>query len=140
MNDRNLARGLFLMAIALAFGLQSLRYPIGDFSRAGPGLFPLMVSSILLLIGVATVIGSRFAQRVPLNFQFKNIALILGSLAGFALVSEHVNMICGIVVTVFSAGLAATQYSFLRNAKIAAGLVLVALAFQHLLGLNLPLY
>ena len=25
------------MAIALAFGLASLRYPIGQFSRAGPG-------------------------------------------------------------------------------------------------------
>ena len=29
------------MAISLAFGLTSLRYPIGEFSRAGPGLFPL---------------------------------------------------------------------------------------------------
>ena len=39
MNDRNLARGLFLLAFSLVFGLQSMRYPIGDFSRAGPGLF-----------------------------------------------------------------------------------------------------
>ena len=35
MNDRNLVRGLFLMAIALVFGLASLRYPMGGFSRAG---------------------------------------------------------------------------------------------------------
>ena len=39
MNDRNLVRGLFLIAISLAFGLQSLRYPIGEFSRAGPACF-----------------------------------------------------------------------------------------------------
>jgi hypothetical protein len=33
MIDRNLARGLFLAAVALAFGIGSLRYPIGDFAR-----------------------------------------------------------------------------------------------------------
>ena len=56
MNDRNLVRGLFLMAISLAFGLVSLRYPMGDFSRAGPGLFPLTVSCLLFMIGVITVV------------------------------------------------------------------------------------
>ena len=60
MNDRNLVRGLFLLAISLAFGLGSLRYHVGEFSRAGPGLFPLMVSCLLFLIGLITVVRSRF--------------------------------------------------------------------------------
>jgi hypothetical protein len=140
MNDKNLARGLFLMAISLAFGLQSLRYPIGEFSRAGPGLFPLMVSLLLLAISVATVVRSRFVERVHLAVNFRNIAIILGSLCVFAVASELVNMIAGIVLMVFCAAFAGTTYSVPRNLKVAAGLVLVALAFQKLLGFNLPLY
>jgi hypothetical protein len=141
MNDRNLVRGLFLVAISLVFGLMSLRYPIGEFSRAGPGLFPLMVSSLLLLIGVITVIRSRFVEHHHLEFNYKNIALILGSLCGFAVVSQVINMIAGITFMVFFASLAGTaKYSVLRNLKIAAGLIAVALAFQKLLGFNLPLY
>jgi hypothetical protein len=140
MNDRNLARGLFLMAISLAFGLQSLRYPIGDFSRAGPGLFPLMVSVLLLAIGVATIVRSRFVERVHLGINFRNIAIILASLCVFAVASELVNMVLGIVLMVFCAAFAGTTYSVPRNFKVAAGLVLVALAFQKLLGFNLPLY
>ena len=141
MNDANLARGLVLIAISLAFGLQSLRYPIGEFSRAGPGLFPLMVSALLLLIGVITVVRSRFVERVRLEFNIKNIAIILASLCGFAVISERVNMIAGIVFMVFCASFAGTAaYSVVRNLKIAAGLILVALAFQKLLGFNLPLY
>ncbi len=141
MNDRNLVRGLFLIAISLAFGLQSMRYPIGAFSRAGPGLFPLMVSSLLLLIGVITAVRSRFVQRVHLEFKYKNIAIILASLCGFALISELVNMIAGIVFMVFVASFAGTaSYSVFRNLKISAGLIAVALAFQKLLGFNLPLY
>ena len=141
MNDRNLLRGLFLVAISLSFGLGSLRYQIGQFSRAGPGLFPLLVSSLLLLIGVITVVRSRFVERLPLDFNFKNIAIILASLCGFALVSQHVNMIAGITLMVFIASFAGTAaYSVWRNLKVSAGLIAVALAFQKLLGFNLPLY
>ncbi|CAN7707956.1 tripartite tricarboxylate transporter TctB family protein [Variovorax sp. LjRoot84] len=140
MIDRNLARGLFLIAISLAFGLQSLRYPIGDFSRAGPGLFPALVSSLLFLVGLATVIRSRFVERVHLDLNLKNIAIILTSLCGLAVISMYVNMIAGIVFMVFCSTLAGTSYSWVRNVKIAAGLVTMALVLQKLLGLNLPLY
>jgi Tripartite tricarboxylate transporter TctB family len=141
MNDRNLVRGLFLIAISLGFGLQSLRYPMGHFSRAGPGLFPLMMSGLLFLIGLLTVVRSRFVERVHLEFNWKNIAIILSSLCGFALISEYLNMIAGIVFMVFCASMAGTaSYSVVRNLKISVGLVLVALAFQKLLDFNLPLY
>jgi len=140
MNDRNLVRGLFLIAISLAFGLTSLRYPIGQFSRAGPGLFPLMVSSLLFLIGLATVVRSRFVERAQLNVNLRNIALIVLSLCGLAVISLYLNMIVGIVFMVFCASMAGTSYSVMRNLKISAGLIAVAFAFQKLLGLNLPLY
>ena len=140
MNDRNLVRGLFLVAISLAFGLGSLRYPIGQFSHAGPGLFPLLVSCLLFLVGLITAVRSRFVERVPLSFNLKNIAIILSSLCGFVLISEHLNMILGIAFMVFCATFAGASYSVLRNLKISAGLVVVAFAFQKLLGLNLPLY
>jgi len=141
MNDRNLLKGLFLIAIALAFGLIALRYPVGQFARAGPGLFPLLVSGLLLLLGVTAVVRSVLSRkRVPLAFNPLNITLVLASLCGFALISEHVNMIAGIVFMVFCASLAGTSYSVWRNAKIAAVLIAVAFVFQKVLGLQLPLY
>ena len=141
MNDRNLLRGVFLLAISLTFGLTSLNYPIGQFGRAGPGLFPLMVSSLLFLIGLITVIRSRFVEHLPLDISLKNIAIIIVSLCGFALISKHVNMVAGITFMVFSASFAGmAKYSIARNLKIAAGLIAVAFAFQKLLGFNLPLY
>lgn len=128
------------MAISLAFGLQAMRYPIGEFSRAGPGLFPLLVSVLLFVIGFSTVVRSRFEERVHLDFNVKNIAIIAASLCGFAVISEFVNMIAGIVFMVFFSAIAGTTYSVVRNLKIAAGLIAVGFAFQKLLGFNLPLY
>ncbi len=128
------------MAISLAFGLTALRYPIGEFSHAGPGLFPAVVSAMLIVIGVTTMIRSIFVERVRLNLNFKNIAIILGSLCGLALISTYVNMIAGIIFMVFFSTLAGSSYSWMRNVKISAGLVTMALVLQKFLGLNLPLY
>ena len=140
MIDRNLARGIFLAVIALAFGLGAFQYPIGRFAHAGPGLFPLMVSSLLLLIAVFTIVRWRYAAPVPLTFNPRNIALILGALCAFALVSKFVNMTLGIVAMVFIAGVAGRANSWKRNVKIAIGLIAIAFAFQKLLGVSLPLY
>lgn len=128
------------MAVSLAFGLTALKYPIGDFGRAGPGLFPIVISSMLLAIGIATVIRSRFVEKVHLDLNFKNIGIILASLCGFALVTLLVNMTAAIVFLVFVATIAGTNYSAKRNVKIAIGLCLMALVFSKLLGMNLPLY
>ena len=127
-------------SIALAFGLESMRYSFGSFIRPGPGLFPLIVATLLLLIGLATVVRSRFVERVHLDINLKNIAIILASLSGFALLSQHLNMLVGITFMVFCAAFAGSSYSIVRNLKVAAGLMGVALAFHKLLGLNLPLY
>lgn len=141
MNDRNLNRGLFLIALALLFGVPAFNYQIGSFAHAGPGLFPAMVSGMLMVIGIVTVIRSRFVKPIPMSVNFKNIAIILASLCTFALVSTYVNMTVGIVVMVFIASLAASgKYSWVRNVKVAVVLVAFAFGFQKLLGLNLPLY
>ncbi|WP_092131718.1 tripartite tricarboxylate transporter TctB family protein [Polaromonas sp. YR568] len=140
MKNRNFVRGLCLMAIALIFGGVSLNYTIGELSRSGPGMFPLIVSSFLFVIGVLTLVRSHFVEPVPLDYNVKNIALILLSLIGFAVLSEYVNMILGIIFLVFCSTFAGTSYSVLRNVKISAGLIAVAFGFQHFLGLNLPLY
>lgn len=140
MTNRNFVRGLCIMAIALLFGLLAFNYKIGQLSRSGPGLFPLMVSSFLFLIGLITTVRSQFDAPVPLNYNVKNIALVLLSLCGFVVASEYINMIVGITFMVFCSTFAGTSYSVVRNIKISVGLIAVAFAFKNFLGLNLPLY
>jgi len=139
MTDRTLIRGLFLIAIALFFGLGSFQYKVGSLGRAGAGLFPLLVSSLLLLIGLATVVRSRYVASEAIQFNAKNVALVLAGLVGFALLSQYINMTVGIVFMVFCSTFAGTSYSVVRNLKISAGLLAIAFAMSKLLGVNLPL-
>jgi Tripartite tricarboxylate transporter TctB family len=128
------------MAIALLFGVGALSYKVGEFSRAGPGLFPLLVSSMIFLIGVITVVRSRFVKPVPMDYNIKNISFVLLGLCGFAVLSQYLNMIAGILFLVFCTAFSGTSYSVVRNLKISAGLLVVAFMFRQLLGLQLPLF
>lgn len=137
--NRHLARGLFLALVALGFGLGSFRYTIGRLDHAGPGLFPLAISTLLLLVALATMARAMVEPSERLEVKVGNIGLILASLCAFALVSKRVNMSAGIVAMVFLATAAGRDYSWVRNLKICAGLLAIAFGFQKLLGLNLPL-
>jgi hypothetical protein len=139
MNDRNLLKGLFLLGVALIFGVGSLKYDIGHMARAGPGFFPLMVSSILAFLAISMILRSRFMDKVPMYFNLKNLAIIIGSLVGFSLLS-HLTMMAGIVFMVFFSTLAGRNYSLKRNTMVAAALIAIAFVFQKGLGLQLPLY
>ena len=139
MPNQNLVRGLFLAAVALLFGLGALRLPLGDFTRAGPGLFPLLVSGLLLVVAACTIVQARFAAPVPVSLDVRNIGLIVAGLASFLLLSKLLNMAAGIVALVFVTTLAGTSYSWKRNLQVCAVLLLIAFAFQRLLGLNLQL-
>jgi Tripartite tricarboxylate transporter TctB family len=138
--NQNTGRGLLLVAVALLFLFQAPRYAIGSFNEPGPGLFPVIVASILLVIGIAIVLRSHFSEAVPLDFRIRNIALIAASLVGFALVSEYVNMLVGIAVMVTMASLASDDFSIPRTAAIIVALCLVAVAMKKGLGVQLPLY
>jgi Tripartite tricarboxylate transporter TctB family len=140
MINREVARGAILGAIALAFGLKSLSYPMGTIGRMGAGYFPLIVSIMLLLVAVAVLVRSCFVEPVPLVFDVKNIGLMILSILGFAVISQYLNMLLAIVFLVFVSSLAANTYSLVRCAKITAGLFVVAFMLQRLLGVSLPLY
>ena len=87
------------------------------------------------------VVRAQFTKRVPAEFNVKNIAIIMGSLAAFALLSAYVNM---------SLAASSPWYSSLHSrartircaatSTIAAVLIGIAFAFREELDLQLPLY
>jgi len=134
-----LIRGLALVAIALCFGIPALTYRVGTFSNAGPGLFPLLVSCIVGLIGVVMIVRARFERVESLPFKLRNIFIVLAGLVGFAIIAKHFNVVGAIVYLVFVSTLAGSDYSAVRNIKICAVLIAIAFALHAFLGLNLTL-
>lgn len=140
MINQNAGRGILLIAVSLFFLVQAPGLAIGNLSRPGPGLFPVMVATLLLLVGLTIVGRSFFIPALPLDFRFRNIALIAAALIGFTLATHFVNMLAGIAVLGTMASLASDDFSIPRTATIVAALCLVAIAMKKGLGVQLPLY
>jgi Tripartite tricarboxylate transporter TctB family len=139
LSNQRVCKGLALIAVALFFGVQSASYHLGTFARAGTGMFPLMVSVIVGLIGLVMLVQAHFEASAPMTFNFRNTALVMASLIGFVVLAEHLNATAAIVFLVFVSTLAGSDYSVLRNVKISAVLVAIAWGFHHFLGLNLSM-
>jgi len=138
--NQNVGKGILLAAVSLFFLVQAPQLTVGSLNRPGPGLFPVMVASGLLFLAVVMLARSRLIEPAPLDFHFKNIGLIAGALLSFALVSEFVNMLAGIIVMASIACYASDDFSIRRTAVIAAALCLMAFAMKRFLGVQLPLY
>jgi hypothetical protein len=138
--NQNLGKGVLLAAVSLFFLVQAPKLTFGSLTRPGPGLFPVIVASLLLFLAVVIVVRSRFIEALPLHFSFRNIALVAGSLLAFALISAYVNMLAGIIVMTTMVSLASDDFSIPRAATIAGVLCVIAFAMKKFLGVQLPLY
>lgn len=139
MKNRTQLIGVLFVAIAVVFGANSFRYALGTIDQPGPAMFPLGVSVFLLVLGIISMVKGSLELGELLDFKLKNIAIISSSLLAFALVTDYINMIAGIVALISIASFSASSYSISRVVKIIIGLILVAYAFKYLLGLNLPI-
>jgi hypothetical protein len=139
MLKQKFLRGCALIAIALFFGTIASTYSVGHFVHAGPGMFPLLISAAVGIIGLVMIVQSRFEADVPMRGGLRNVLIVLASLVGFVLIAKHLNLLVAIAYLVFVSTLAGTDYSIGRNVKITVVLMLVAAAFRYLLGLQLPL-
>jgi len=139
MRSQSMIRGLVLIAVALCFGIPAMSYRIGNFAQAGPGLFPLLVSGIVGAIGLLMVVRSRLEGGPSIAFGWRNLAIVLVSLAGFVEIAEHLHAIAAIVYLVFVSTLAGSDYSVRRNLQICAVLIAIAFALRSFLGLSLVL-
>jgi hypothetical protein len=140
MKNRDTLGGLLLIAIGLFFGIQSLSYPLGTLAQIGPGLFPLAVSCIVVVLGTINVIRSRFTDPVAPSFNLRGILCIFGAIVAFVLLSTYVNMIVGIIALVIIASLGAETFSPPKVAGLAGSLIVIAFVFQRFFQLDLPLY
>lgn len=140
MRNQQMARGFAQLLFAAVFAIPASAYPVGSFARAGPGLFPLLVSGIVGAIGLFSILQARLEPPEPVMPGFRNLLIVISGLVGFALIARYLGAIAAIVFLVFVVTLADATYSVRRNLKICAVLIGIAFAFRYGLGVQLPLY
>lgn len=137
MSDRIVA--VFLLALALAFGIQAWSYvPIGFTDHLGARVFPLAVALFMIPLTLVLFFGRHFAETWPSAKAWRVVILSMSVLVAYALIIEYVGFLVATTAVFIVYGLLyGTRWWKTVNAGIVASIVLYAL-FVWALDMYLP--
>jgi hypothetical protein len=131
--------GLLFILFGLLFGVQSLGLEIGTAFRMGPGYFPLVLSGILILLGLAitaSAIHDRGGEGVG-TLAWRGAFFILPAPIFFGLTVRGLGFVPAIFLTTLIAALASFKMR-LHWALILAVAVTIFATVVFSYGLGLP--
>lgn len=143
-HPHDFATGVALMLTGGGFGLGSLQYRLGSSIQPGPGYFPLLLSSLLGLLGGVILLrsmraGQRAEKLEPVAWRALIVVMLSIFLFGFLLPKAGLFITFPLVVVTVSA--ASRDFSWRLALVCAAVLTLGAwLLFVVLLRLPLPVW
>ena len=135
-----LAGAIFVLAGAY-FALEALTYEVGTAFRMGPGFMPLLLGSVLALLGLAIAAGgwSKPDTDTTPAPPWRGGLLVLGGVVFFAVTIRGLGFVPVTLLTSFAAAMASRLNSPLFAAILAVALtVLFTAIFVVGLGLTVP--
>jgi hypothetical protein len=141
--NKNTISGLVLSALGLFFMLYSMsNYRIGTLQQMGPGLFPIIMGSILFVLGMMNFLqGLSETNWGKMEFEFRSFVTIIGSIVCFGIVVPVFGVIPAVVCMLLPAVMAESRLSLLESALIILTMsVVVYIVFEVLLHMPLRLF
>ncbi|KRE07152.1 hypothetical protein ASE63_23190 [Bosea sp. Root381] len=131
--------GLMFMAAAGGFAYLAQDLSLGTALRMGAGYFPLVLSGLLALIGLAILLRALASEAIaPSAIAWRGLLLVVASVLVFGLGLGRLGLgPCVGIATILSA-MASGQVGWRAAIALAAGLVLFTWAV-FILGLGLPI-
>lgn len=139
-NKSDVGAGAIFIAIGLFFGLMTLSgLEIGTARRMGPGYFPIVLSGILIVLGIAVAakgLNQDDTPRGPLPWRGLIVLLSVPVIFGFLI--RPLGMAPVLLITTFVTSFASRRMSVRAALLLSAGLVVFCVAVFNF-GLGLPL-
>ena len=134
--------GVMLIAIGVTALVIGRNYPFGTSLRMGPGYFPTVLGSILVLFGLWFVVKAfRSTETIEAGWSLRALIVIPISLVLFGVLMNHGGFVPALIVLIFGSALASTEFNLFEVVLLTAGLTLGCVAvFIWGLGLPYPLF
>lgn len=145
--------GLLFIVLGVAFAWGATNYNVGDAARMGPGYFPLLLGTVMALIGVIVTIKAMVIDSIDGDkigpWAWRPLVYIIGAnfvfgllLAGMRSISlPAFGLIVAIYALTFIASMAQADWKFVRTFALATALAAGSyLVFVMALALQFPVW
>jgi hypothetical protein len=147
----DLISGAIFMVVGVGAFIMAMSYPTGSMHRMGPGLFPLLVSGLMAVIGAALALQAVAAWRlrsisdapalIPNFATVRALGFVMLSLLTFALLIRPAGLIIAISLLAFICTRAEPGRPIVGSIILSLFLAcLVAVIFVYGIGLPIPLW
>ena len=136
-DSTNAICGLTFIALGCFFIYQCLNLELGTAIRMGPGYFPLVLASILTLLGVIVLVQATRVKGEPIGpIALRGMFFILPAPVFFGLTVRGLGFVPSLFFTALIAAFASTRMKPLMALLLAAGITLFSVVvFSYALGL-----
>ncbi|MCO5064272.1 MAG: tripartite tricarboxylate transporter TctB family protein [Rhizobiaceae bacterium] len=140
MNRKDLLSGGIFIAASLFFGTTALMtLPLGTPEDMGPGFFPVCLSIVLCLFGIAIFLrGAKDPLARIGHVPWRPVLIILAAPILFGLTALSLGLAVSVALTVALSLLAGQRQSIATALAITFGLTVFSVALFHY-GLRLPI-
>jgi hypothetical protein len=141
-NVRDVLAGLFFVAVGVAVFLLSRGYGIGTPAHLGPGVFPMLLSGLLVALGIAiALVAVRDKVAAAVGLSWRPLLLVTAAVGVFGFGLDTLGLFASVSLMVLVSRAARSGQSVVESLVVALALGAVAsFLFYYLLGLPVPLW
>ena len=137
-DNKNFMSGMFFIGTGALGLFMAQDYPMGTALRMGPGYFPIVLSSMIILFGIYCLIqGLLKPEPLPGNWSVRALIILPVATIIFGLLMEHAGFIPALIALIFISAAASKEFKFLEVLALAVGLTIASWAL-FIWGLGLP--
>ena len=140
-DKRNFLAGLLLVAFGLGALLIARTYKMGTAFRMGSGYFPVMLSSLLIVIGmIVAALAFRSGEAKLPKVAWRQLIMVSAAVALFGLIIKGTGLLLATFAMVIVSRLARPGYSWMETIVLGVALSVVCSAiFYFGLRIQMPL-
>ena len=121
--------GALFIALGLFFGGYALRtLDLGTLVEMGPGMFPLFLCGLLVLLGVGIILQAEPVKEQLSRVNWPGVTLVTAAPVAFGLSVRSLGLLPALALSVLLAVLAGRRSGWLRGALTVVGVTLFCVA------------
>ncbi|HEX5998361.1 MAG TPA: tripartite tricarboxylate transporter TctB family protein [Hyphomicrobiaceae bacterium] len=137
-NNKDVWSGLMLVGTGVAAVVIARDYAFGSAFRMGPGYFPSVLGSIIVLFGLYLVArGLRRPEPLEGKLSLRALVVLPASLVLFGLLMDYAGFVPALVVLIVGSSAAGNEFNLIEALLLAVGVTFCAVAL-FIWGIGLP--
>ena len=137
-HPKDIYAGLMYAAIGVGAIVVAQSYNMGTSVRMGPGYFPTVLGALLLIVGSISMVRAFTHEGEAIKrFFWKEIVLVLGSVALFGIMVRGAGLLPSLLVLVVVSAWASDQFK-IKNTLLLAVVTSIFSVLVFVKGLGLP--